>query len=159
MDFTTDATFRIVAATLIGALLGVNRELRDKPAGIKTHALVSLGAALLMVSGTELARGSGGAIDASAVTRIAQGVITGIGFLGGGVIMRQESARSISGLTTASTVWIAACLGIACGAGQWRIALVSMLATLLVLVLGDPLERVIRRRYHRDTENGAPFTD
>jgi putative Mg2+ transporter-C (MgtC) family protein len=154
----SEMVFRILAATLIGAVLGVNRELRDKPAGIKTHALVSLGSALLIVTGIDLAR-IGATLDSAAVTRVVQGIITGIGFLGGGVIMRQETSRSVSGLTTASTVWIAACLGIACGAGQWVIALVSMLATLIVLIVGDPLERLIRRRYHRDVENGAPFTD
>lgn len=149
-----EAVIRILAATLVGAVLGVNRELRDKPAGIKTHALVALGSALLTVTGIDLAT-NGSVMEGSAVTRVVQGVITGIGFLGGGVIMRQEASRNISGLTTAATVWIAACLGIACGAGEWVTVLVSILATLLVLIVGDPLERLIRRRYHRDGKNEA----
>lgn len=158
MGSVWEAIFRILAATLIGAVLGLNRELRDKPAGIKTHALVALGSALLTVTGISLAY-DGNRMDGSAVTRVVQGIITGIGFLGGGVIMRQESSRNVSGLTTAATVWIAACLGITCGAGQWVTALVAMLATLLVLIVGDPLERIIHSRYHRDADNGASLSD
>ncbi len=158
MGSVWESIFRILAATLIGAVLGFNRELRDKPAGIKTHALVALGSALLTVTGISLAY-DGTRVDGSAVTRVVQGIITGIGFLGGGVIMRQESLRNVSGLTTAATVWIAACLGITCGAGQWIAALVAMLATLLVLIVGDPLERLIHRRYPRDADSGAPLSD
>jgi len=158
MDSVWEAIFRILAATLIGAVLGLNRELRDKPAGIKTHALVALGSALLTVTGISFAY-DGNHMDGSAVTRVVQGIITGIGFLGGGVIMRQESAKNISGLTTAATVWIAACLGITCGAGQWITALVAMLATLLVLILGDPIERIIHRRYHHDADRGPTLPD
>jgi len=153
-----EAVFRILAAALIGATLGLNRELRDKPAGIKTHALVALGSALLTVTGISLAY-DGQHMDGSAVSRVVQGIITGIGFLGGGVIMRQESARNVSGLTTAATVWIAACLGITCGAGQWITALVAMLITLIVLIVGDPIERLIHRRYHRNDEQGATLSD
>lgn len=149
MGSVGEAIVRILAATLIGAILGLNRELNDKPAGIRTHALVALGSALLTVTGINLAF-DGGHMDGSAVTRVVQGIITGIGFLGGGVIMRQESLHSVSGLTTAATIWIAACLGITCGTGQWMTALVAMLATLVVLIVGGPLERAIHRRYHRD---------
>jgi putative Mg2+ transporter-C (MgtC) family protein len=156
MGSVWEAIFRILAATLIGAVLGLNRELHDKPAGLKTHALVALGSALLTVTGINLAY-DGAHMDGSAVTRVVQGIITGIGFLGGGVIMRQDSSHNVSGLTTAATVWIAACLGIVCGTGQWLTALVAMLATLLVLIVGGPPERdspAISSRGER--RSGAP---
>ena len=79
------------------------------------------------------------------ISRVVQGIITGIGFLGGGVILRDESKRTVQGLTTAATIWLAACLGIACGAGQWGITLFSTVAVLLVLLVGEPVERQVRK--------------
>lgn len=151
-----EVLFRIGAATLIGALLGLNRELRDKPAGLKTHALVSLGAALLVVISINIATVDG-RVDAASVTRVVQGIITGIGFLGGGVILHQETSRTVFGLTTAASVWIAACLGIACGAGQWMTSAIAAGATLLVLILGERAEEVLHRRLHGDHQ--PPTTD
>jgi putative Mg2+ transporter-C (MgtC) family protein len=154
----TDVILRIGAAVLAGSLLGLNRELRDKPAGLRTHALVSLGAAVLTLVGISLAATSM-MLDGSAVARVVQGVITGIGFLGGGVILRSESKRTVHGLTTAATIWLAACLGIACGAGQWGITAVSVVAVLMVLVLGEPVERLVPKDSTRDPRYEPPPRD
>lgn len=143
---TLDVLLRLGAAIGTGALLGLNRELRDKPAGLKTHTLVSLGAAILTVVSLGFSS-MATFVDPSAVARVVQGVITGIGFLGAGVILRGNSGREVHGLTTAATIWLAACVGIACGAAQWTIAWVSVAAILLILVGGDWLERYLARRW------------
>lgn len=153
-----DLVVRIGVAALIGAALGVNRELRDKPAGVKTHALVALGAALLTVIGVDLASSDSGT-DSNAISRIVQGVVTGIGFLGGGVILRQEASRSVTGLTTAATIWIAAALGVACGAGRWTAALLASGLTLLILIVGDPLEQMLRQRFGTHGKPESPLED
>ncbi|HWP02816.1 MAG TPA: MgtC/SapB family protein, partial [Gemmatimonadaceae bacterium] len=106
---------RLGLAVAIGAVLGINRDLRGKPAGLKTHALVALGSSMLTV--VSLAVADGATADGNAVSRVIQGIITGIGFLGAGVILRGERGYSVHGLTTAASVWLSACLGIACGAG------------------------------------------
>ena len=111
---------RRVVAMLIGCALGINRDLRNKPAGLRTHALVALGSALIVVTSIVLAHAVTPP-DAGSVLRVVQGVITGIGFLGGGVILRDRETQSVTGLTTAATIWISACLGLTCGAGQWQL--------------------------------------
>jgi putative Mg2+ transporter-C (MgtC) family protein len=143
-----DIVLRLGAAMLVGAILGINRDLRNKPAGLKTHSLVTIGAALLTMISISFAAMSA-TIDGGVISRVAQGIITGIGFLGAGVILRNESGQSVQGLTTAATVWIAACFGIACGAGQWRVVITALILTLLVLILGDPVEKAIYRLWHR----------
>jgi putative Mg2+ transporter-C (MgtC) family protein len=105
---TLDAALRLGSAVAIGGLVGLDRGLRQKPAGLRTHALVSLGAALMTYTGIELAPA-----EPSAVTRVLQGVIAGVGFLGGGVILRDAQDLRIRGLTTAASIWIVAGLGMA----------------------------------------------
>jgi putative Mg2+ transporter-C (MgtC) family protein len=149
-----EVILRLGGATLVGAVIGFDRELREKPAGLRTHALVSLGAALMTVIGLELTAGWGGS-DPGAMTRIIQGVVTGIGFLGGGVILRggggpDGPSRTVRNLTTAASIWVAAALGLACGAGLWRTALIALALTLIVLVFGHRLERSLHARLHRD---------
>ena len=139
-----EVAVRLGAALLVGALLGLNRELKDKPAGLKTHSLVSLGAAMLTLMGISF-MASSSTPSGDPIARVVQGVITGIGFLGGGVILRDDSRRTVHGLTTAATIWLAACLGIACGAGQWGITLFATGAVLLVLLVGEPVERRVRK--------------
>jgi putative Mg2+ transporter-C (MgtC) family protein len=137
---------RLVAATLLGSALGFDRELRGKPAGMRTHALVALGAALVTISAIELVGPS--PLDRGAVTRAIQGIITGIGFLGGGAILRARDSDDVRGLTTAASIWLVSALGIACGGGFWLAALVSAVLALLVLVLGTKLERWFHARFH-----------
>ncbi len=129
---------RIAAAVLVGGAIGLNRDLRGKPAGVRTHALVSLGAAVAtVVAGLT-------SPDPTAVSRVIQGIITGIGFLGAGVILHPDG-RSVRGLTTAATIWVSATLGIACGVGLWVPVAFGTGFTLLVLVIGGPLERGFHR--------------
>ena len=131
---------RMLVATVIGTALGLNREIHGKPAGMRTHALVALGAALITLISLELAARDG-QIDGGAVLRTVQGVMAGIGFLGGGVILRDDSHQSVHGLTTAASVWVVASLGIACGAGQWLTALTALALTLVVLIVLGRIEK------------------
>jgi putative Mg2+ transporter-C (MgtC) family protein len=130
---------RLAVAVLVGCAIGFNRELYGKPAGMRTHGLVALGAALITVASLDLA-----GKDSAAVLRTVQGIMAGIGFLGGGVILRDESNHSVHGLTTAASIWVVAALGIACGAGQWAISMIAVALTLIVLVLGEKLEEKLR---------------
>jgi putative Mg2+ transporter-C (MgtC) family protein len=148
---------RLGAAVLVGSMLGLNRELRDKPAGLKTHVLVSIGACVLTIASLGFAVMSGQP-DGAAVARVIQGVITGIGFLGAGVILRDPAGEHVHGLTTAATIWLAACLGVACGAGQWPLVMMGTGITLLVLLLGDPLERLLYRKVKGRSQPEAEST-
>jgi putative Mg2+ transporter-C (MgtC) family protein len=149
-----ESLLRLGVATLIGAAVGINREMRRKPAGMRTHALVSLGAALAMLSILDLSS-DGGHADPSAVSRSAQGIVVGIGFLGGGVIIKTGEHGRVRNLTTAASIWVVACLGMACGAGQWDLAIGAVVLTLLVLVTGGPIESALRRRFGLPTSKGA----
>ena len=132
---------RLGAALLAGALIGLDREIKKRPAGLQTHALVALGAALtlLVVAGSP-----GGGADPT--SRAVQGIITGIGFLGAGVIMQYERERRVEGLTTAASIWTAAALGMACGAGHLALAGIGLAAIILVLVVGGWIEVWMERR-------------
>jgi len=138
---------RLAAALILGGALGMNRELHGKPAGLRTHALVCLGAAVA----TLVAIGSPDrslAVDPNAIGRIVQGILTGIGFLGAGVILRDPSGH-VTGLTTAATIWICAVLGIVCGLGYWSILVIALGLTVFALVFGRPLERLAERCFKR----------
>lgn len=135
-----EVILRLSAAALIGGCIGLDREVRRKPAGMRTHALVSLGAALVMVVVVR----SPGVDHLSAVTRVIQGIIAGVGFLGAGTILKSDHAM-VHGLTTAASIWLVASLGIACGIGQWIAALVALALALLILILGEPVERFVHR--------------
>ena len=148
---TSDIVLRLIAATLIGALLGVDRELRAKPAGLRTHALVALGAALVTVTTIGLS-GSG---SADPVSRAIQGIIAGVGFLGAGAILKARDRDQVRGLTTAASIWLVASLGIACGSGYWLAALAALVLALIVLVLGGPVEGMLRRLFGAPPNDGA----
>lgn len=138
---------RLGAALILGSVLGLNRELHGKPAGLRTHALVCLGAAVA----TLLALGPpnrSGVIDANAITRVVQGILTGVGFLGAGVILRDPMGH-VTGLTTAATIWICAVLGIVCGLGYWGLLGTAVVITFLVLIFGRPIERLAEKLFHR----------
>lgn len=138
---------RLAAATVAGMVLGINRDLRGKPAGVRTHALVAIGACLVTIISMEIS--TVGEFDPNAVSRVVQGVITGIGFIGGGVILKLPQNRTVQGLTTAASVWIVACLGISFGAGMWRTALIGLVFTMAALLLGGPIEDVATRIFKR----------
>jgi putative Mg2+ transporter-C (MgtC) family protein len=132
-----DTLFRIGLAALVGALPGVQREHLGMPAGLRTHMLVSIGAALFVMAATE----AGASIDAT--TRVIQGLATGIGFLGAGAILKSKDENVIRGLTTAASVWLTAALGTAVGAGRIWLPIVGCIAALLVLALLRPVERMM----------------
>ncbi len=146
-----DVLLRLTVATIIGAVLGVDRELRGKPAGLRTHALVALGAALVTVTTLELSHGG----TADPVSRAIQGIIAGVGFLGAGAILKARDRDTVSGLTTAASIWLVASLGIACGSGYWVAALTALVLALLVLVVGGPLEGALRRLFGTARSNGS----
>jgi putative Mg2+ transporter-C (MgtC) family protein len=143
-----DVTQRLAAATAIGAGIGVNRDLHNKPSGLRTLSLVSIGAALMVMLVGEI----GG--DSNGITRVLQGIMTGLGFLGAGVIVHEASARRVHGLTTAAAIWLTACLGSACGLGAWRLVLVAGVLVAVVLVVGGPIERWIHARIGQDDDSG-----
>lgn len=129
---------RVVFATLAGAAIGWNRHRAGKPAGMGTHALVALGAALLVAIPAHLS----GPHSSDALSRVIQGVATGIGFLGAGEIFRDtESARSVHGLTSAAAIWATAALGVLAVAGSWTMIVAATVLILLVLVLAPRLEK------------------
>ena len=146
-----DLALRLIAATLIGGLVGLDREVRRKPAGLRTHALVSLGAALVIV--VVIRTTPVGYQHVDAVSRVIQGIIAGVGFLGGGAILKSNDNEMVHGLTTAASIWLVAALGIACGAGQWVTALVACLIAIVVLVVGSPVEALVHRIARRDSSN------
>jgi putative Mg2+ transporter-C (MgtC) family protein len=131
---------RAGAAVLAGAALGLNRDLHGKPTGIRTLALVGLGSAVAVMAISD-------SHDVSAVSRVIQGILTGIGFLGAGVIIRNNEGRQIHGLTTAACAWLTACIGVTCGIGEWRIILASVFLAFLVLIVGGPLEKALHSRF------------
>jgi putative Mg2+ transporter-C (MgtC) family protein len=142
-----ETALRLGAALIIGSLLGLNRELHGKAAGLRTHALVSLGAAVATLVVLKSPTGFSAA-EQNAIGRVVQGILTGVGFLGAGVILR-DPAGHVTGLTTAATVWMCAVLGIVCGLGYWGILGITVILTTLLLLLGRPLERLAERIFHR----------
>ena len=145
---TTTLILRLALATALGAAVGVNREMRLKPAGLRTHALVALGSGLLALIGLAMmpATGFGNRVfmDLNATSRILQGVVAGVGFIGGGVILRRDDSRGVHGLSTAASIWVVAAIGIASGLGLWRAAVTSVVLALAILALGAPLDRKLR---------------
>ena len=141
-DMTLELALRLGLAILAGTVLGLNRWLHHKSAGIRTHSLVALGAAVAMLL-IDTHAGS----DAQSHSRVLQGLVTGIGFLGAGVIIRDNSSRRIHGLTTAASIWACALLGAAFGAGQIALGLLALTAILLTLLLGGRLEIFIGRLF------------
>lgn len=132
---TTDAALRLAAAVLVGVLVGLNRDLAGKPMGMRTLALVSLGAAVVSVATIHFQNLDDHPDALSRVVQgIIQGVMGGIGFIGAGVILRDHKAHTVEGLTTASTVWLTAALGIACGLAAWNVIAIAVIFALATLV-------------------------
>ena len=149
----TEVMLRLLAATATGSIIGLNRELTQKPAGLRTHALVSLGSALVTVSALQLGVAND-VTHADAASRVIQGIVAGIGFIGGGVILH-ANGREIKGLTTAATIWVAAALGISCGIGKWHIAGMTAGLALAVLVFGEFVERLLHRHKGDDEQSSG----
>ena len=147
-DLYLDTAFRLGMAVLCGLLIGIDRDLREKPAGMRTLALVSLGAALATVSVTHLSAFVGHPDAQSRVLQgVVQGVLAGIGFIGAGAILRRGKRDEVlHGVTTAATVWVAAALGIACGLGDWPVAILSLALVFVILIVAKPIEQYWLKR-------------
>src|SRR6266850_825998 len=129
---------RLLLAAGLGAAIGLEREYRRKPAGLRTNILIALGSALFTTVSMAVAS-HGGTPD-----RIAAQIVTGVGFLGGGAILR--SGKTVQGMTTAATIWVNAAIGMAAGAGEYMVATGSTIITLIVLAVLPPIERYFARR-------------
>jgi putative Mg2+ transporter-C (MgtC) family protein len=138
---------RMLTAVFIGGCIGLQRELTHHSAGLRTHILVALGSALLVIAGAE----SG--MSSSDLSRIIQGIVTGIGFLGGGAILKLTDSREIRGLTTAAGIWMTAAASIAAGLGRIVTALIALVLSLVVLGVLIKFEKQSGPRVSRDADN------
>jgi putative Mg2+ transporter-C (MgtC) family protein len=129
---------RLGVATLAGAAIGLNRDLQGKPIGLKTLGIVSLATATVVLLAVQFA-GPGKISDAA--SRVIQGILTGIGFLGAGVIVRGHGRFHVHGLTSAACAFFAACIGVTCGAGEWKIVAVALFLAFVLLTVGRRTER------------------
>jgi putative Mg2+ transporter-C (MgtC) family protein len=134
----SDAVFRLVLAAALGGVIGLEREYRHKPAGLRTNILIALGSALFTLLSLEVG------VAAGSPDRIAAQIVTGIGFLGAGAILR--SGENIHGLTTAATIWVNAAIGMAAAVGAYGVAASAAAVTLAVLLLIGVIEQFFERR-------------
>ena len=141
---TLDIALRLGVAAFAGAAIGLNRDLQGKPTGVRTLGIVGVGSAMAV-----LALGHGSTAD---VSRVIQGLVTGIGFLGAGVIIRTGSVQDIHGLTTAACVWLTACVGAACGVSEWPVLLLAAPIIFIILTLGGPFEKWVHRHWSGATD-------
>lgn len=128
----------IVLAVVLGTIIGAEREFSGKAAGLRTNVLICLGAAVFTIISRQMAVGTN-----DSLTRIAAQIVTGVGFLGAGAIIRDTAG--VHGLTTAATIWLVASVGMACGAGLYLLATISTLLTIVVLLGLAKLEVVLAR--------------
>lgn len=136
----TDILLRLLCALGIGLVIGLEREFNNRPAGMRTHILVALGACTVMITGQMIFQNYNSQFGATPdPSRLAAQVITGVGFLGAGTIMREGA--SVKGLTTAASLWVVACLGIAAGGGYYTVALGGTLFVMLTLTIIETLQR------------------
>jgi putative Mg2+ transporter-C (MgtC) family protein len=134
-----DVLLRLGAAVLVGALIGLDREIRNKPAGMRTIALVALGSAVFVMAALD------NSIPTESTSRAIQGIVTGVGFLGAGTIIRGRTEEDVKGLTTAASIWLASAVGIACGLAFWPLVVVSCGLGVLILVI-EPIDRWLKTK-------------
>ena len=126
---------RLIAAAILGGIVGYERERAGRPAGLRTHMLVALGAALFVIACED----SG--MDSDGLSRVIQGIATGIGFIGGGAILKLAAEKEIKGLTTAAGIWMTAAVGVAAGLGRWGSAAIGVLLTWIILSILFKVEK------------------
>jgi putative Mg2+ transporter-C (MgtC) family protein len=152
-----EISLRLLVATVAGMVVGINRDIHNKPIGMRTLGLVALGSAIVILAGSVY---EGLHFSQDAVSRVVQGILTGLGFLGAGSILRAKDGTEVQGLTTAATVWIAAGLGVTAGLGAWFITAAGTLVTLFLLTYGTRLERKLIRVFSRNKNpQGADLED
>ena len=140
IDHLVRAIVRIVVSSVLGAVIGIQREHTGKPAGLRTHMLVSMGATLFVLVPVEMG------VAIGEVGRVIQGVATGIGFIGGGAILKLSAEREVRGLTTAAGIWMTAAAGVAVGLGYIAVAALGIGAAWLILSVVGRAERNVERR-------------
>lgn len=128
------AVIRLIAAVVLGAIIGIEREWRGKPAGLRTHVLVTLGTTLFVLAS------SASGMNSDGLSRVIQGLTTGIGFLGGGAILKLTAERDVQGLTTAAGIWMTAAIGVTVGLGGLGMALLATVLTIIVLAVLGKIE-------------------
>ena len=133
------ATLRLAGAAVLGGLIGFEREQAGKAAGLRTHMMVALGAAMFVMVPIEVG------LDPGDLSRVIQGIAAGMGFLGGGTILKRASSDDIEGLTSAATIWFTGAIGIAAGAGQFWIAAIGVVCAWAVLKIALGLDNWAHR--------------
>jgi len=138
-------TLRLLLAVALGGIIGIERETSHKPAGLRTNILICVSSAMMMIVAELFSGKNGGGQE---VTRVAAGVITGVGFLGAGAII--QARGTVHGLTTASVIWAVAGLGLAVGAGYYLISIVFTLIVVLILVFLRKIEQILLKRSEKN---------
>jgi putative Mg2+ transporter-C (MgtC) family protein len=150
-DTWSETLLRPLVALVCAGVLGLDRELRGKPAGLRTHMMVALGSAAFTITALQLfdhMRQQGDRWTGVDPIRVVSGIVGGIGFLGAGAII--QSRGSVAGVTTAATIWVVGAIGVSCGAGYYRIAAVVAGYALIILVVVGWLEARLIARPHGD---------
>jgi putative Mg2+ transporter-C (MgtC) family protein len=142
-----EVVFRMLSAVAIGCVIGIDRNLHGKPSGMKTLGLVALGASLATMSSMRFSMHPLG--DNADVSRVVQGIVTGIGFLGAGVIIHTPGQNRIRGLTTAASIWVTAAVGIVCGLGFWIVSVIALVILIVLLTAGRIVEKALHRQWLR----------
>ncbi|CAN5125891.1 MgtC/SapB family protein [soil metagenome] len=146
-----DIVLRLGVATVASGAIGLNRDLRGKPIGVRPLGMVGLATSLVVLIASPASLEAGQLSDAT--SRVVQGILTGIGFLGAGVIVHGDQHK-VKGLTSAACVWFTACIGVVCGLGHWRLVGIALAIALVLLMFGGPLERALHRLF-----GGKPSDD
>lgn len=137
---TFEIILRLLAAIVVGGAVGLNRELHSKSLGLRTLAIVGLGACIATIAAAEYGQGDG-------ATRVMQGILTGIGFLGAGVIVRRPDTSHVKNLTTAAVAFFVACMGTACAVAPWRLIFIGALLGVAILIWGGRIEKSLRASF------------
>lgn len=144
---------RLIVAMVFGAVIGIQRERAGKPAGLRTHMLVALGAAVFVIASGEFG------MNPDSISRVIQGLVTGIGFLGAGAILKLYDKRAVEGLTTAAGIWMTAALGVAVGLGRFGLALVATLLAWMTLSLVRQMEHILNRGARKSEDDTISSED
>lgn len=149
VEQVTRVVVRLMMAVLLGALLGYNRERQDSFAGLRTHMLVALGAALFVLVPQQMGMGP------EAISRVLQGLVSGIGFLGAGAVLKLSDHGEIRGLTTAASIWTTAAIGITAGLGLEATAILCAVLAWIILSVMVRIERLIDKRHQAPLVNAS----
>ena len=154
LEQLTRVVVRLLVAALLGALVGLERELAGKAAGLRTHMLVALGSALFVLIPLQAG------IELDDMSRVIQGLLAGVGFLCAGAILKAAHEEQVQGLTTSASLWMTAAIGMAAGLARDATAVLSTLLALAILAMEGPLRRFFdrRRRQHRIVTTDEPDT-